>query len=101
MEIWEGKFNVYKYGSYLSIGHTFLFCALNKIGFEVMCFDTKDNLLYLNGYYPKENTSNIKKFFFDTYPCVANIIPGKTGLKVYFKTEIEINQNIKYEKNYN
>ena len=91
---WDGKMNVYFYNDVLAIGHTPLFTKLIKMGFEVIIYSNKDNCLSLRGTYQKNQISKIKRFFFDTYPLVERIVPMKSGINVFFKTKIYINNVI-------
>jgi len=88
---WDGGKRVVTYDcDCFLLGYEWLFDRLRLIGFDVSFYEHKENVISLRGSYRKENTSMLKKFFYDNYPAIDTITPTRHGMRIYFKMKARI-----------
>jgi len=88
---WEDNVLIWRYNdNILTIKSDWIYNKLiNDFDFEVSIYSNTDRYVSLNGYYIKNKTMEIKKFFFDNYPFIEKVTPMKYGIDIFFKCRIK------------
>jgi len=92
---WEGGLRVYSYnGDELEIDGEWLMMKIeNHFGWEVISYANNIDYLDLYGSYSMGKIIEIKKFIYDTYPCVGMVEPRLNSIRIHFKTKINFIYN--------
>ena len=76
----------------LDINLEWLFESLSSFGCEIDAYISGKQRIDLICFYPHNKLVKIKKFINDKYPCVDSIAPTLRGMTIYFKININIDQ---------
>ena len=93
--VWEGGLKIFSYNENgLEIDGGWLFRKLlSHHNWEIISYAGYDYHIDLHGNYPKGKIIELKKFFYDTYPCVSLVEPRSYSLRIHFKTIINFTYN--------
>jgi hypothetical protein len=95
---WDDGLRIFSIrGTDLKLSTEWLF---KKLRFDLECdvqtYAYSESKIYLWGSYKRENCPKIKKFFYDSYPCVEKIEFVTFGIRVYFKCRVLLTDNYNY-----
>jgi len=95
---WDAGLRVFSiWGSDLELSTDWLFKKLrDDHDCDIQTYAYSESAIYLWGNYPKHNFPKIKKFFYDTYPCVEKIEPATFGIRIFFKCKVILIGNFNY-----
>lgn len=85
---------IIKEGCMTIIGYDLFDKLRNFFSLEIIGYSCAYDSLYLFCDYSKEQIIEIKKFFYDNYPCSKIIEPKEFGFEIFFTMNVKIDYNL-------